>query len=189
MIAAILLAAGLSTRTKQLNKLLLHHQGKKIIKHSVDNILKSKIDYLIVITGKNKKEITNNIPNKKNIKIIFNKHYKTGMASSIKLGINNLPSNTISFFISLADMPNIQYTHYNKLIHASKKNNTIPIVPFYKSQQHNPVLFPATFINKLNKLKGDKGAKSLLNKTTIKKITFTNRALVKDFDTLEDFVN
>ena len=71
MITAILLAAGLSTRTKQCNKLLLTYRGKKIIKHAVDNILKSKIDYLIVITGRNKKEITNNIPKKKNIKIIW----------------------------------------------------------------------------------------------------------------------
>ena len=65
MIAAILLAAGLSTRTKQCNKLLLTYRGKKIIKHAVDNIFKSKINYLIVVTGRNKNEITNNIPKKK----------------------------------------------------------------------------------------------------------------------------
>ena len=189
MIAAILLAAGLSTRTKQFNKLLLNYQGKKIIKHSVDNILKSKIDYLIVITGRNKNKIKKNIPVKQNIKVIFNKRYETGMSSSIKLGIKNLPSSTTSFFIALADMPNIQYTHYNKLIKASKKNKNLPIVPFYKCQQYNPVLFPSKFKSKLKKLKGDKGAKSLLNKTNIKKIKFTNRAMVKDFDILEDFVN
>jgi len=97
MIAAILLAAGLSTRTKQFNKLLLNYQGKKIIKHSVDNILKSKIDYLIVITGRNKNKIKKNIPVKQNIKVIFNKRYETGMSSSIKLGIKNLPSSTTSF--------------------------------------------------------------------------------------------
>ena len=187
MITAILLAAGLSSRTKQLNKLLINYKKKKIIQHSVSNILSSKIDYLLVITGRNHNKIKKYIPKKKNIKIIFNKNYKLGMSTSIKKGINYLPKDTNYFFITLADMPNIQKYHYNKMIDLIKKNKNIPIVPFYKSQQFNPVLFPILFATKLKKLKGDTGAKKILTKTKIKKIQFLNNSFLKDFDTLEDF--
>lgn len=187
MIAAIILAAGLSSRTKGFNKLLLNYKGKKIIKHSVKSILSSKINHMVVVLGKNKEKIKKEIPKSKNISFVYNSNYKQGMASSIIVGMNSLPKETKFFFISLADMPEIKSIHYNKMITASKKNSKLPIVPFYKSQQANPVLFPMDFKKKLTILKGDGGAKTILKKTKIIKIIFTSNAFVKDLDTLEDF--
>ncbi|MDC0426121.1 nucleotidyltransferase family protein [Pelagibacteraceae bacterium] len=187
MIAAIILTAGLSSRTKGSNKLLLNYKGKKIIKHSVKSILNSKINHTVVVLGKNKEKIKKEIPKSKNISFVYNSNYKQGMASSIIAGINSLPKETTFFFISLADMPEIKSIHYNKMITASKKNPKLLIVPFYKSQQANPVLFPIDFKNKLATLKGDRGAKKILAKSKIKKIIFTSNAFIKDLDTLEDF--
>ena len=164
MIAAIILAAGLSSRTKGSNKLLLNYKGKKIIKHSMKSILSSKINHTVVVLGKNKEKIKKNIPKSKNIRFVYNSSYKQGMASSIIVGMNSLPKETKFFFISLADMPDIKSVHYNKMIAASKKNSKLPIVPFYKSQQANPVLFPIDFKKKLAILKGDGGAKKILKK-------------------------
>jgi molybdenum cofactor cytidylyltransferase len=187
MIAAIILTAGLSSRTKGSNKLLLNYKGKKIIKHSVKSILNSKINHTVVVLGKNKEKIKKEIPKSKNISFVYNSNYKQGMASSIIVGMNSLPKETAFFFISLADMPEIKSIHYNKMITASKKNPKLPIVPFCKSQQANPVLFPIDFKNKLATLKGDRGAKKILAKSKIKKIIFTSNAFIKDLDTLEDF--
>ena len=187
MIAAIILAAGLSSRTKGSNKLLLNYKGKKIIKHSMKSILDSKINHTVVVLGKNKTKIKKEIPKSKNISFVYNAKYKQGMASSIIAGMKSLPKETKSFFINLADMPEIKSIHYNKMITASKKNPKLLIVPFYKSQQANPVLFPIDFKNKLATLKGDRGAKKILAKSKIKKIIFTSNAFIKDLDTLEDF--
>jgi len=187
MIAAIILTAGLSSRTKGSNKLLLNYKGKKIIKHSVKSILDSKINYTVVVLGKNKTKIKKEIPKRKNINFVYNAKYKQGMASSILAGMKSLPKQTKFFFISLADMPEIKSTHYNKMISMSNKNSKLPIVPFYQSQQANPVLFPIDFKNKLATLKGDRGAKKILAKSKIKKIIFTSNAFIKDLDTLEDF--
>ncbi len=52
MISAIVLAAGLSSRTKQYNKLLLSYKKKKLIQHTVQNILESNIEYVISSNGK-----------------------------------------------------------------------------------------------------------------------------------------
>jgi len=187
MIAAIILTAGLSSRTKGSNKLLLNYKGKKIIKHSVKSILDSKINHTVVVLGKNKTKIKKEIPKRKNISFVYNAKYKQGMASSILAGMESLPKQTKSFFISLADMPEIKSTHYNKMISMSNKNSKLPIVPFYQSQQANPVLFPIDFKNKLATLKGDRGAKKILAKSKIKKIIFNSNAFIKDLDTLEDF--
>ena len=61
-----------------------------MIEHSVKNILESSIDELIIIIGHQSELIKNILSRHKKIKFIFNNKYKTGMASSIQIGLNNL---------------------------------------------------------------------------------------------------
>ena len=68
MISAILLAAGESKRMNGENKLTKNINGKPLIKRSVQNILDSSIDEIIIIIGY-QSEIIKNIINK-NKKII-----------------------------------------------------------------------------------------------------------------------
>lgn len=187
MIVAILLAAGKSSRTGNQNKLLLKYKKTKVITSSIRNILDSKVDKIIVVIGKNKQLIKKHIPKQKKIKIVYNSNYSYGMASSIIKGIEALPINTNHFFITLADMPKIPASHYNKMIRAGTKNNRLPIVTFFNKKQFNPVLFPFSFLNKIKKIKGDKGARLILEKEKKIKITAIKSSYIEDLDTLDDF--
>lgn len=187
MISAIVLAAGLSSRTKKYNKLLLRYKKKKLIEHTLQNILESNIEYVIVVMGNNQNKIKKIIPYQHNIKTIYNRNYKSGMASSIKAGLKYLPKESSHFFIVLADMPEVKKKHYNKMILATKKNKKVPVVPYVNSQQANPVLFSKNFIQKLKSLRGDKGAKKILQNETKIKVIFKDKALMKDLDSLADF--
>ena len=187
MITAILLAAGLSSRTKKFNKLLLSYKRKKLLQHSVQNILESNVEYLIIVIGNDKNKIKKIIPHQDNIKIVYNQNYKSGMASSIKLGLKHLPNEVSHFFIVLAEMPEVKKSHYNKMILPTKKNKKVPVVPYVNSQQANPILFSKNFIKKLKSLRGDKGAKIILQNEKKIKVKFKDKALMKDFDSLEDF--
>ena len=156
-ISAILLAAGQSKRMVGENKLTKEIQGIPLIKHSVKNILASSIDELIIILGYKKEIIEKLIDKNEKIKFIFNKDFESGMASSIKTGLNNLSEKTESFFICLGDMPMVGHGVYNQLI-KSKDNKEI-IVPIYKGQQGNPVLFNKSMKEKIMGITGDVGAK------------------------------
>ena len=116
MSSAILLAAGQSKRMNDENKLIKKIKGKPLIKHSVINILESSIDELIIITGHQNKILEKIIDKNDKIKIIFNSLFKTGMASSIKIGIKSLSKKTKAFFICLGDMPMVNKQIYNQLI-------------------------------------------------------------------------
>lgn len=187
MISAIVLAAGLSSRTKKYNKLLLRYKKKKLIEHTLQNILESNIEYVIVVMGNDQNKIKKIIPYQHNIKTIYNRNYKSGMASSIKAGLKYLPKESSHFFIVLADMPEVKKKHYNKMILATKKNKKVPVVPYVNSQQANPVLFSKNFIQKLKSLRGDKGGKKILQNETKIKVIFKDKALMKDLDSLDDF--
>ena len=187
MISAILLTAGQSKRMIGENKLTKKIQGVPLIKLSVKNILASSIDELIVVLGHQKEIIEKLIDKSEKIKCVFNKDFESGMASSIKAGLNHLSNNTEAFFICLGDMPMVNSDIYNQLI-KSKDNKKI-IVPTYKGQQGNPVLFDKSMKEKIMNIAGDVGAKKILelNKDKILNLEIDDQSITKGFDTQDNF--
>ena len=187
MISAILLAAGQSKRMDDENKLTKEIKGIPLIKHSVKNILASSVDELIIVLGYQKEIIEKLIDKNEKIKFVFNKDFESGMASSIKTGIDNLSDKTEAFFICLGDMPMVNHDIYNQLIE-SKDNKEI-IVPTYKGHQGNPVLFDKSMKEKVLDIRGDVGAKKILelNKDKILNLEINDQSITKGFNTQGDF--
>ena len=187
MISAILLAAGQSKRMNGENKLTKEIQGIPLIKHSVKNILASSIDELIIVLGHQKETIEKLINKNEKIKFVFNKDFESGIASSIKTGLNNLSEKTEAFFICLGDMPMVNPNIYNQLIKSINKREII--VPTYKGQQGNPVLFAKSMKEKIINISGDIGAKKILelNKDKILNLEINDQCVTKDFNTQDSF--
>ena len=187
MISAILLTAGQSKRMNGENKLTKEIQGTPLIKHSVKNILASAIDELIVVLGHQKETIEKLINKNEKIKFVFNKDFESGIASSIKTGLNNLSEKTEAFFICLGDMPMVNPNIYNQLIKSINKREII--VPTYKGQQGNPVLFAKSMKEKIINISGDVGAKKILelNKDKILNLEINDQCVTKDFNTQDSF--
>ena len=187
MISAILLAAGQSKRMDGENKLTKKIRGIPLIKHSVKNILASSVDELIVVLGYQKEIIEKLIDKNEKIKFVFNNNFESGIASSIKMGLNHLSEKTETFFICLGDMPLVNHNIYNQLI-KSKGNKKI-IVPTYKGQLGNPVLFDKSMKDNIMNISGDTGAKKILelNKDKILNLEINDQSITKGFDTQDNF--
>ena len=187
MISAILLAAGQSKRMRGENKLIKKIDGIPLIKHSVENILSSSINELIIVLGYQKEIIEKLINKNKKIKFVFNKDFESGMASSIKVGLNYMSKNAEAFFICLGDMPMVKSDIYNQLI--KSRNQKDILVPTYNNQQGNPVLFSKSMKEKITSIKGDVGAKKILelNKNKTLNLEINNKSIIKGFNTEEDF--
>ena len=76
---------------------------------------------------------------------------------------------------------------YNQLI--KSRNQKDIIVPTYKSQQGNPVLFDKSMKEKIMDITGDVGAKKILelNKDKILNLELNDQSIVKGFNTQGDF--
>ena len=187
MISAILLAAGQSKRMEGENKLIKKIHGVPLIKLSVKNILTSAVDELIIILGYQREIIEKLIDKNKKIKLVFNKDFESGIASSIKIGLNHMSKKTTAFFICLGDMPLVNQDIYNLLI--KSKNNKEIIIPTYKGQQGNPILFLISMKEKIMTIQGDVGAKKILelNKDKIMSVQIDDQGITKDFNTEENF--
>ena len=90
MIAAVLLAAGKSERMGKF-KQLLPIGGKTFVEACVDNLLASKADEVLVVTGHNEAAVRAVLADRP-IRIVNNPEYETGMGSSIRRGIESTTS-------------------------------------------------------------------------------------------------
>jgi len=189
MISSILLAAGQSTRMEKENKLTKEINGIPLIKHTINNILSSSIDELIIVLGHQKEIIENFIDKNDKIKIVFNKDFESGMASSIKTGLSKLSYKTEAFFICLGDMPMVKKQIYNQLI--KYVGNKEIIIPTYKKQQGNPILFSISMKDKIMNIEGDVGAKEILekNKDKILNLSINDQGIIKNYNIVSDFIN
>ena len=184
MISAILLAAGQSKRFGKKNKLIIKYKNKSLIQSALLNLLKTNVNKIVLVLGYEQTQIKKRIYKKKNIKIVINKKFNSGIASSISCGLKYLDNKTTGFFVCLGDMPKVNKNVYNKLILNFYKHNKI-IVPCYKNKRGNPVIFPVKYKKKLMSLKGDNGAKKLLKKNC-QIVFFKNKSILFDIDLKTD---
>jgi len=189
MIKIILLAAGLSKRMKSENKLIKLYKNKPLINYSLNILKKSKANKIIIVLGHQYKEVKKII--KKNKKIIFtyNKNYKKGMASSIKMGLKKISKNDDGFIVAQSDMPFVKLSDINKICRSIGTKKFLVHALKYKNRLGNPIGFDISLIKKFKNIKGQFGAKFMVKRLK-NRTNFINTSSLKsfkDFDKVSDF--
>jgi len=189
MIKGILLAAGQSKRLKNQNKLIKKFKNKELILHSFKSIQKSKINQIIIVLGYQSNEIKKLIKNNKKIKFVFNKKYKYGMSSSIKVGLKKVNKKDRGFIILQSDMPFVKTSDINKIYKSIIRKKYLVHALKYKNKIGNPIGFDISILKKFKKIKGNVGAKYMVkrlnNSTNFIKVS--SGKVFKDFDKASDF--
>ena len=189
MIKAILLAAGQSKRIKSENKLTKLYKKKPLLNHSLKALHKSKVNKVIIVLGHQQNKVKKIIKkNKKNI-LSFNKNFRKGMASSIKVGLKKISKNDKGFIVVQSDMPFIKSSDINKIYNSIKSKKFLVHVLKFKNKVGNPIGFDISTVNKFKRIKGDFGAKFMVKrlKNETNFITINSLKSFKDFDKVSDF--
>ena len=189
MIKAILLAAGQSKRIKSENKLTKLYKKKPLLSYSLKALHKSKVNKVIIVLGHQQNEVKKIIKkNKKNI-FSFNKDFRKGMASSIKVGLKKITKNDKGFIVVQSDMPFIKSSDINKIYNSIRSKKFLVHVLKFKNKVGNPIGFDISIVKKFKRIKGDFGAKFMVKrlKNETKFIKINSLKSFKDFDKVSDF--
>ncbi len=180
----ILLAAGLGKRSGG-EKLLLPYRGQPIIAQAVEQSLLAGL-YTIVVTGFRKAEIEQALQQFAcpNLLVTYNGNYSQGQGSSTLVGAQALRDGE-DFFISLADMPLIQATHYQYL--ARHFTSADALRPLYKGQIGHPVLLRASFKAQILEQKVPFTMHGLLQEFHVEQCIVNDEAYVRDIDTIHAY--
>ena len=189
MIKAILLAAGQSKRLKSENKLIKLYKKTPLINHSLKKLQKSNVNKIIIVLGHDYRDLKKIIKkNKKNI-FIYNKNFKKGMASSIKVGLKKVARNDEGFIVVQSDMPFIKTSDINKIYNSIKLKKFLVYILKFKNRIGNPIGFDISLIKKFKNIRGEFGAKFMVKrlKKRTKFIRTSSVKSFKDFDKVSDF--
>ena len=189
MISAILLAAGQSKRLKGENKLIRKFKNKPLINHAINSLIKSKISKIIVVVGHENRKIKKIIKKNKKIIFILNKKYKSGISSSIKVGLKKISKKNKGFIVVQSDMPFIKSSDINKICNSIKKRKFLVHALKFKNKIGNPIGFDILLMKKFKKIKGDIGAKFMVNRLEKRTnfIKVSSGKVFRDFDFKKDF--
>lgn len=190
-LSAIILAAGKSVRTSPTNKLLLPFQSKDIIKTVVDEIMSINFKDILVVTGFEEARIRTALQGNP-VQFVHNSDFNEGMGTSIRTGVLHSSQDADGYIIVLGDMPWIDRGILKSMIQSFYKNPVSAIVvPVYKRRRGNPVIFSRKYRDKLSKLGGDSGARSVIQgfEDQVIEVPAKKERLLMDIDTVEDYEN
>lgn len=159
----VILAGGSSSRLGEPKQLLIH-DGKSLLQKSIDAAISSDADPVIVVLGANAEQISAEI-NKSKAQVIINSAWEEGMASSIRIGINELLFNSPSaeaVILMVCDQPFITAGLINELINTRKQTGKPIVSCNYGEAIGPPALFHRSVFNELMQLKGDVGARKII---------------------------
>lgn len=186
----IILAAGGSSRLGS-PKQLLPYSGKALLQKAIDNAKKCEPDQVIVVLGSRKQLIENEI-NHDGVIIVENQDWESGIASSIRTGINelkNISVNTDAAFLMACDQPFADENILQALIQEQARSGNAIVGSSYDNTKGIPALFHKNLFSDLLALEGDSGAKKLFEKykELASFVSFQKGGI--DIDTSEDYKN
>ena len=186
-IAAVLLAAGRSTRMRGSNKLLAEIGGKPLVRIAAEQALASKAKPVIVITGHERERVEaalKGLP----VRLVHNPDFADGLGTSVRAGIAAVPADADGAIICLGDMPQVDAALIDRLIGAfDPAKGSLAVMPTIDGKRGNPVLWSRRFFPDLMAIEGDVGARHLIDRygEAVVEVPVTGKAALVDVDTPE----
>ena len=162
-IAAVVLAAGRSTRMGGPNKLTAEIRGKPLVRIAAEQALASRADPVIVVTGHERERVEAALAGLK-VRLVHNPDYANGLGTSLHAGVAAVPAEADGVVICLGDMPQVTAALIDRLIAAyDAEKGALVVAPVRDGQRGNPVLWARRFFPDLMAVTGDVGARHVLN--------------------------
>jgi molybdenum cofactor cytidylyltransferase len=188
VVAAIVLAAGKSTRMAPYNKLLVTDRtGKPMVARVVDNILSSRARPVLVVTGHRGDEVRQAV-GARPVTFVDAADYESGLSASLKSGIAALPADAAAAIVCLGDMPLVTGRMIDRLIDSfDPDEGRLIVAPAHGGRIGNPILWDRSFFPEILALDGDTGARTLLKRHAeqVAEIAMDDDAVLRDFDTVD----
>ena len=184
----VILAGGASSRLGQPKQLLQYH-GKTLLEHAVDEAINAKADAVVVVLGKNADLFKDEI-DQETVLVVVNKDWAEGMASSVRLGLDTLLNSKPyidAVILMVCDQPHISSLVLNELITTQQKTTKQIVTCNYGETIGPPALFHKKYFRELMEVKGDIGARNIIqqNINDVATILFPEGKI--DIDTKEDY--
>jgi CTP:molybdopterin cytidylyltransferase MocA len=184
-VAAIVLAAGSSTRMPGSQKLLLEFDGRPMVRHAVEAAADGGCHQVVVVYSSD--DVKDAVEGA--AEVVNNPDAHTGMASSLKAGLRAVRPEIQAAVVLLGDQPLVGSRTVAALLRAWRREGSRPAVAVSKKggQWTPPVVLARELWESLYALDGDAGARQILDGHPELLDTVPAPGRPDDIDTPEDY--
>ena len=186
-VAAIVLAAGQSSRMGAQNKLLAPLGGKPMVAHAVAAATHSGAAETVVVTGHDGAKVRAALAGYP-VRFVHCADASGGLSHTLRCGLEALGPDVSAAVICLGDMPFVSARGIDALIEAYDPAQGATIaVTTHDGKRGNPVLWDRRYFGEMARITGDVGARHLIGAygEAVREVIADDRRRLVDIDTPE----
>jgi molybdenum cofactor cytidylyltransferase len=161
--AAVVLAAGRSSRMEGTNKLLEEVGGVPMVRRVAQAAAGSRADPVVVVTGHQServREALEGLP----VTLVHNPDYADGLSTSLRAGLSALPGESDAALILLGDMPFIRPEDCDRVLAGLSEEGALVAISTADGRRGNPVAWSSRLFPELRATEGDAGGRTLMSR-------------------------
>ena len=187
-IAALLLAAGLSTRMGTTSKALLPWENTTLIDYNVKSLLNAGVKFIVVVTGFQHEKLKTRIPSMANVEIVYNPLYHTGKVSSVKAGLSLIDPDSIDdILVCSVDQPRNHAT-IRSILDQHRHMQSLVTIPTFRGKGGHPTVFSSKLLEEMNAITDATfGLKSLIHNHPVQLFEVGTKEILIDLNTRSDY--
>jgi molybdenum cofactor cytidylyltransferase len=185
----VILAAGQSKRLGK-PKQLLPFNGVNLIEAAVKTATATALAPVVIVLGAYSELIQPHLSSYKKVQVVINEDWPTGMASSIQKGIATLQQHNKAVdgvLLMVCDQPFLHPAIINDLINLQQQTQLPAAACRYQQKTGTPALLHQSLFAELLQLKGDTGARKILETLNTKVALLNFEKGNIDVDTEADY--
>lgn len=189
MIAAVVLAAGLSRRMGR-PKMILPWGNTTVIGKVVDVLSEAGIEQILVVTGGARAEVEKALEGLP-ARPVYNPEFKFDqMSLSLKVGLKALSPTISAALVALGDQPQIEVDTVRKLKDAYENLQPSLIVPSYRSRRGHPWIVARSLWKEILYLNPPRTLRDFMqgHADQIHYVEVKNDSIFRDLDTDADYL-
>jgi molybdenum cofactor cytidylyltransferase len=187
--AIAILAAGQSKRLGTPKQLLMY-EGKTLINRLIDIVNHAGDFPTTLVLGACADPIINQLPAEKP-NLVMNPHWEEGMGSSIRWAVHHITVHSPDvdgIMMLVCDQPFISADHIKGILDMQHNTGKPIVASYYGGSGGTPALFHKETFAALLSLKGDAGAKKIINNGTFEVAAWHFEQGTSDIDTQDDYL-
>lgn len=185
-VAAVVLAAGSGSRlASAVPKPLVEVGGRPLVAYAIDAAMESGLRPCVLVVGHASMTVADIAP--KGVTVIRARGHRRGISNSLRAALEFLEgyAQIGAACVGLGDQPLVDAPAYRRLAEAYTDGATLAVAT-YDGVRANPVLIARSLWAEARKLKGDEGARTLMEIHGVLEVPCDGCGNPRDIDTAED---
>jgi molybdenum cofactor cytidylyltransferase len=190
--AAVILAAGASSRMGTPKALLTHPDGRTLLRALCETLAEARLAPLVVVLGHHRALLERELQAIQTAvclpRPVTNPQPERGQVSSLACGLAALAGEAPFALVALVDQPGIPRPVLEALLAAAAREATALHVPVCRGVRGHPAIFPTSLAGALDAALPDESAREVIARVgvRVREHAVEDKAVLLDLDTPED---